>query len=246
MVTIGAFCTQKVCDRLLQSPMKWLKFSIHSADQRVHDRLVGRRVFEKAVSAIRYLRESGYSGKLGILTTVFRENVHHLDEIVYLAQRLGVDSVFFRPLFGNTRATRLFGVPAPKNPECVIDDHSAVVDAIGKLKDMKRQGFPIADTQQQLDLIVRQTLGKNEGLRGCHMMYESIYIRPNGDVEICGHMSLGTMGNVSHTSLKDVLTSESAYAARHAISRSCCCQGNAFVRKTIGEKVSVVFSVLQE
>lgn len=246
-ITIGAFCDKSVCDRLLKSPMRWLKFSIHSVRQHVHDQLVGGKVFEKSVSAIEYLRSEGYTGKIGILTTIWEGNVQELGDLARFAEWIGVDSVFYRPLFGNTKAIRLFSEPAHLHPECIVRDHSVVHSAIEELKELKRQGLPIANTEEQLDLIVKQVIdiGTNDGVKGCRMMYESIYIRPNGDVEVCGHMSLGTMGNVAERSLSDVLSSEEAYNIRHRVSRDCRCQGNAFVRKTFNEKISIVMDILR-
>ncbi|RLJ01117.1 MAG: hypothetical protein DRP08_05940, partial [Candidatus Aenigmatarchaeota archaeon] len=158
----------------------------------------------------------------------------------------GIDSVFYRPLFGNTRAIRHFGEPVLVHPDCKIRDLEVACSAIDELKRLKRQGYSISNTEKQLDLIVEQVRGTNQGVPGCQMMYESIYIRPNGDVEVCGHMSLGTMGNVANGNVESVLTAPRAYKARHNVSRSCQCQGNAFVRKSTKEKVSIMLEILRD
>jgi len=243
--TIGAFCSKVLCDRLLLSPVKWLKFSIHSANPAVHDDLVGRPVFERAIEAIRYLKARGYSGNIGILTTVYEGNVRELGDIVRLAQRLGVESVFFRPLFGNTTAARVFDRPALPDPSCRIRETSILQAAVEELKEMRQYGMPVANTDEQLDLVVKQSLGLNEGVSGCKMMYESIYIHPDGTVEICGHMSLGLVGNVAQRPVGEVLSSSESYRVRHSVSRTCRCQGNAFVRKTFRDKVSTVLDILR-
>lgn len=244
-ITIGAFCDKTVCDRLLKSPMRWLKFSLHSTDECIHDWLTGRKCFSRTVSAIKYLRSNNYVGKIGILTTVWNGNVHELGDIAKFATEIGVDSVFYRPLFGNTKAVRLFGEPASLSPECVVQDTGALYLAIENLKELKHQGVPIADTSRQLDLIVKQAKGVNKGVEGCRMMYESIYVRPDGSVEVCGHMSLGTMGNAAESSIRDILSSQEAYSIRHHVSRNCRCQGNAFVSKTFGEKIATVIDMLR-
>jgi len=245
MSTIGAFCSQAICDRLLQSPVKWLKFSIHSGNAAIHDALVGRRVFAKVVEAIKYLKSHGYRGNIGILTTIFSGNVADLGSVVRLAQELHVDSVYFRPLFGNTRAVRVYGEPVLSEPSCIVHDASALQAAIDEMKELRNKGAPIVNTDRQLDLIVKQNLGLNEGLPGCKMMYESIYIRPDGTVEVCGHMSLGSMGNVASKSVSEVLSSNAAYQARHIVSRKCQCQGNAFVCKTFADRLSIIIDILR-
>ena len=245
-LTIGAFCTPKICDRLIQSPMEWIKFSIHSADPSVHDELVGRHgTHSRALKAIRYLRSNGYEGKIAIVATVWKKNVSGLTDIVRMAESNGADGVFFRPLFGNTEAIRLFGEPTPRHQDCTVSDRQALVKAIDGLKEMKLAGHSIVNSELQLDVITSQMMGENQGLPGCTMMYESIYIRPNGDIEICGHMSLGTMGNVAHRSVKEVLSSSAAYDARHGISRACRCQGNVYVRKSTSEKLSAAMEVIR-
>lgn len=244
LVTIGAFCNKEICDRLISSPPNWLKFSVHSARPSVHDWLVGAEVFEKAIATIEYLVSHEYGGRIGLLTTVWRGNVRELADIARLASQLGVDGVFYRPLFGNTRAVRRFGEAAPVHPDCKIRDYQTALTAVDELKQLKHQGYPISNTERQLDLIVEHVKGTNQGVPGCRMMYESIYIRPNGDVEACGHMSLGTIGNVANRKVESVLTAPGAYRIRHSVSRACKCQGNAFVRKTLREKISIAASVV--
>lgn len=248
-LTIGAFCTPPLLDRLLQSPMEFLRFSLHSCYPEVHDGLVGRKVFEKATSAIRYLRSHGYTSKLGILTTVWEGNVRHLGEIARFARDIGLDSILYRPLFGQTKATRIRDElplePAEFNPDCVVQDISILRSSIEELKKLKSEGLPIANSDELLDIIVAQAEGVNEGVKGCHLMYESMFIKPNGNVEVCGHLSLGVMGNVSKKSVSEVLNSEHAYNARHCVSRTCKCQGNAFVSIPLHRKLTHAIDFLR-
>lgn len=240
-LTIGAFCNQPLLDRLLKSPMEYLRFSLHSCYPEVHDGLVGRKVFDKATSAIRYLRSHGYKDKLGILTTVWEGNVRHLGEIARFAKEIGLDSVLFRPLFGQTKATRireeLPTEPAEFNPDCVVQDLNVLRSSIEELKQLKQEGLPIANSDELLDLIFQQAEGSYEGIKGCHLMYESMFIKPNGNVDVCGHLSLGVMGNVAKKSVSEALNSSHAYAARHCVSRTCTCQGNAFVSMPLQKKL---------
>jgi MoaA/NifB/PqqE/SkfB family radical SAM enzyme len=245
LLTIGALCTQKVLDRLLRSPLHWLKFSILSAREQVHDGFVGRPAFGAVVRAVRYLHDHGYPGKMGFLSTVWNGNVRELEEIVKLAEDLRIEGVLFRPLFGQTQSMREFQNPPPLSPLCRIHDPAELRRAIARLKELKLAGAPILNSNEQLDVLVRQNLGTNDGLPGCHLMYESIYIRPNGDIEVCGHMSLGTMGNCANRNVADVLGSKAAWEARHCVSRHCKCQGNIFVRKSFGEKAGLALDVLR-
>ena len=243
-LTIGWFLDPRLCDRLIRSPMDFLKFSIHSSRQAVHDSLVRRPVFERATRAISYLRSNGYPRRIGMLCTVFQGNVDHLDEIVQWAAEFGIEYILLRPLFGQTVAQRIEGNlptdPRDFNAECVVADIELMRTSIEKVKVLKRQGLPVANSEKQLDLIVAQAEGTYHGFTGCHMMYESIYIKPDGTVQVCGHLALGEMGSVASRSVSDVLTSPEAYAARHLVTRDCQCPANGFIRKSFGEKAALV------
>lgn len=248
-LTIGRFLDKELCGRLLDSPMEFLKFSLHSNRKEVHDTLVGRDIFDQATGAMRYLKASGYDGKLGVLCTMFAGNVDHVDDIVrFVTDDVGLDSILFRPLFGQTVANReRDGLPSEYesfNEACVIRDMDAVASAVEKLKVLKREGYPIANSMTQLDALLWQASGTYEGLPGCHMMYESMFIKPNGNIDACGHLALGVMGNVAERSVTDVLKSVEAYETRHAVSRECRCQGNVFLKKTTSDKFRVAMDLL--
>jgi MoaA/NifB/PqqE/SkfB family radical SAM enzyme len=243
LLTIGVFCTPKICDRLLRSPMEWLRFSILSPYADVHDAFVKRPVFGRATSAIRYLKENGYRGKIGFLTSITSMNVRDVAGIVELARELAIDGVIFRPLFSQTQTIRTFEDQRELPEDCVADPQ-LVIEAVQTLKRLKSEGAPILNSERQLDQIVEQMVHGRGGVPGCHMMYESVYIRPNGDLEVCGHMTLGRMGNVAQTPVAAALSAREAYAARHRVSRSCRCEANAFLRKTLGEKARVAVGAM--
>jgi MoaA/NifB/PqqE/SkfB family radical SAM enzyme len=248
-LTIGQFCTPALLDRILASPMDFLKFSLHSSRREVHNGLVGRDVYDRAVDAIRYLRGHGYTGRLGMLCTVFQGNVDHLGEVARFGADLGLDYIYFRPLFGQTVADRTRdAIPAEPDyhPDCVVQDLGQLARAIEELKSLKRDGLPIADTDQQLDAIIGQAEGTFEGVRGCHFMYECIYIKPNGNIDACGHLALGVLGNVKDHSVAEVLGSREAYDVRHAVTRKCMCTGNIFVNMSKQQKVRALLELLRD
>lgn len=246
-LTIGWFCRQELLDRLLASPMEFLKFSLHSHRPDVHNALVGRDVYHRAVHAIEYLRQNGYRGRLGALCTVFAGNVGHLPEIAHFAGRLGLDYLLFRPLFVQTTANRVrerSDKPNTEmNRECVIDDLDVLSHSLRELKRLRRLGLPIANSDHQLDAILGRAEGTFHGDPGCHLMYESMYIKPNGNVDVCGHLALGVMGNLAHKTVSEVLGSREAYEARHAVTRRCRCEGNTFVRKTRSEQAKLALAI---
>lgn len=244
-LTIGQFCDPPLLDRLLASPMDSLKFSLHSSREDVHNTLVGRNVFAKATGAIRYLRRQGYSATLGMLCTAFAGNADHLDEVAMFGADLGLDYILFRPLFPQTVADRSMGLDRASQSECVIRDTELLAGSIERVKALKKAGVPIVNSDRQLDAIVEMANGAFVGEPGCRLMYESIYIKPNGDVHACGHMALGVLGNVRTESIRDILTSPHAWQVRHNVDRSCNCQGNIFVRRSPAAKAAMVIDLLR-
>lgn len=247
-LTIGQFCNHVLLDRLLASPMDMLKFSLHSSQADVHNELVGRKIFDKAVGAIRYLRKNGYQGKLGILCTVFNANVRHIGDVARLGSDLGVDYMLFRPLFGQTIAHRepslLRSAYAQPRADLAVTDLDVLRRSIDELRELRDQGLPISNSDRSLDAIVGRAEGTFDGVPGCHLMYESVYIKPNGDIDACGHMALGLLGNVASQSVSSVLRSREAYDVRHAVTRRCRCNGNIFVRQTFREKAAMALALL--
>lgn len=247
-LTIGYFCEPVLLDRLCASPMDILKFSLHSSRRDVHNELVGRDTFDRAVRAITYLRSNGYTGRLGMLCTAFAGNADHLDEVARFGADLGLDEIYFRPLFGQTVANRtqeLLVRPPNYHPECVVPDVSALRRSIEELKRLRRAGLPIIDSDEQLDAIVGLAEGRFRGLPGCHMMYEGIYIKPDGNVDACGHIALGRLGSVAGRAVADVLSSNEAYGVRHAVSRHCVCDGNIFVNQTSAQRRALALHLLR-
>jgi MoaA/NifB/PqqE/SkfB family radical SAM enzyme len=249
-LTIGQFCDRRLLDRLLASPMEVLKFSLHSSRAEIHNRLVGREIFDKTIGAIRYLKANNYRGKLGILCTVFSDNVGHLGDVARLGSDLGLDYMLFRPLFGQTIAhrdpDRLRSVYAKPRADLAVEDLELLRRSIEELRELRNQGLPIANSDKALDAITGRAEGTFEGVRGCHLMYESMYIKPNGDIDACGHMALGTMGNVASASVSSVLGSQAAYDVRHSVTRKCRCNGNIFVRQPFRERASLALALLRD
>jgi sulfatase maturation enzyme AslB (radical SAM superfamily) len=206
--------------------------------------LVGRSVFNRAVSAIKYLRDNGYQSSIGMLCTVYAENYDHLGEVARFGNDIGLDYIYFRPLFPQTVADRREDVDRETVSDLMVPDLSVLKASIDELKDLKERGLPIADTDEQLDAIVGMADGSFVGKTGCKLMYESIHIKPNGNVDACGHMALGVLGNVATTPVADVLSAEQAWSVRHSVDRKCNCLGNLFVRRSLRSKTAAVLDLI--
>jgi radical SAM protein with 4Fe4S-binding SPASM domain len=75
-----------------------VQVSIDGSNATVHDAIRGSGTFEKALRALHLLQEAGLSDKLNTATTVMRQNLGDLPNIIDLAERLGIPLVRFLPL----------------------------------------------------------------------------------------------------------------------------------------------------
>ena len=135
---------------------------------------------------------------------------------------------------------------AEYNPECVVPDVSVLRRSVAELKAMRGSVSPIVDTDDQLDAIVGLADGTFRPPSGCHMMYEGIYIKPNGNIDACGHLALGVLGNVAERAVGEVLRSSEAYEVRHGVSRRCACDGNVFLNRTAAQRRALAIDVLRD
>jgi len=85
-----------------------VQISIDGSKKEIHDAVRGSGNFEKAVRAVQYLQDAGLSARLNLSTTVMKQNIHDLPEIILLAEKLGVPKVRFLPLRRTGRAERLW------------------------------------------------------------------------------------------------------------------------------------------
>lgn len=70
----------KVLERLLEQRLRYVYMSLHGGEARIHDRLVRRKSFEAAASALESL--SGRGLELTANCVVTKQNVEHLDALV--------------------------------------------------------------------------------------------------------------------------------------------------------------------
>ncbi len=87
-----------------------VQISIDGPRKEIHDSIRGDGTFEKALRAIDYLQEAGLGEKINLSTTMMKQNLHDLKEIISLADKIGVPSVRFLPLRRTGRAKDLWDV----------------------------------------------------------------------------------------------------------------------------------------
>ena len=75
-----------------------VQISVEGSREEIHDRIRGKGSFEKAMKAIDLLQEAGLGERLHVSTTIMKQNLPDLAEIISMAERRNVSMVRFLPL----------------------------------------------------------------------------------------------------------------------------------------------------
>ncbi len=172
-----------------------IQVSVDGPDASVHDLLRGKGSFDKTLSTLNVIKESGFKD-FWIATTATRHNVDHLKEMVRFAYSLEAKGLYIGRLMPCGRG-REFEAMAPSDEE--IDEAlEKVWFAYAMLMDFhkNRKGFDFALTVAR-DKITRTVFGQKFhtcGLGGCGV----ISVAHSGNVYPCSllHVEELKLGNV--------------------------------------------------
>ncbi len=181
----------------------------------VHSRIRGRDgFFERTrqslatLSQLRRERQLGFS--ILLKTVVMRHNVDQLEALARFADAESME-IFYQPIeqnYNTAEDLRWF-----EHNDNWPTDTEAVVGAIERLMELKRQGLPIANGFPQLEVMipyfrdpeahqvaVRAHTAHNS--RQCCSALELIQVQSNGDVRVC--VSAPPVGNIKNALLSDI------------------------------------------
>ncbi len=180
-----------------------------------HDRVRGREGFgattETSILTLnRIRREQSLPMTIRLKTVIMQQNLDDVCEVAWFARRNGLE-VFYQPIEQNynTAEDRDWFEHSENWPA----DTAKAVAVINELRNLKRQGLPIANTLDQLDvmidyftnprrlqLAVRSHAAHEERLVCAAMT--SIQIQANGDVRVC--LAKGPVGNIRSQPIKEI------------------------------------------
>ena len=184
----------------------------------IHDRVRGREDFgatteTSILNLSRIRREQSLPTKIRLKTVIMRQNLNHVCEVAWFAKRNGLE-VFYQPIeqtYNTVEDPKWF-----EHSENWPTDAAKAVAVVNQLCDLKRQGLPIANTfnqlevmipyftdPQQLRLAVRSHTA-HEKRQLCAAM-TSLQIQANGDVRVC--LARGPVGNIREQSIKEIWNS---------------------------------------
>lgn len=146
-----------------------LTVSLDYPDER-HSKERGSDIFRQALEGI---KEAKKYTIVTINTVIHKDNINDLEKMIELTEQIGAKGISFVPVETSNNLGDDFR----------IEDKKKLIDAINKLKKLKRNGAPILNTQKYFDVI----LGANWK---CHTPSLQINTDPYGNIRYpCGVLS---------------------------------------------------------
>jgi len=210
-----------------------------------HDKIRGREHFFDTVETtiqtlLRLRREHGLGYTIRLKTVIMEHNLHDVANIARYARTHGLE-VFYQPIeqnYNTPEDLRWF-----EHSDNWPKDRERAVAAVGELIELKRQGFPIANSEHQLEVMIPYFRDPERLLilTQSHSAHEkplcaaltTMQIESEGDVKSCSCMA--PIGNIMETPIRQI------WERRPRWWESGCCLGR---RMSESEKAFVGLEVL--
>lgn len=225
MITNGTMLA-KYSHSVVDLGLDELIFSLDGPEE-VHDEMrSGKGIFSKAVDAfseiVRYRKETGKENpKIHISTTIFETNYRQLNEVVDVAESIGVDTITFHHLIFlsqtvceqhsrvfedefNVRCADWTGFARQNLPDI---DPEYLIDALGTLKNRKSDVaisvYPNFSDEDIRNYYRNFEFHPQSYSDRCISPWMTVYIFPNGDVKPCLDIDF-IPGNIVRDSFRSI------------------------------------------
>ncbi len=210
-----------------------------------HDKIRGKEhFFETVETTIQTLLRLRRQHKLGYVirlkTVIMEQNLHDVANIARYARAHGLE-VFYQPIeqnYNTPEDLRWF-----EHSDTWPADRELAVAAVRELIELKRQGFPIANTEHQLEVMIPYfrdpeslmvlTQGHTAHDKPLCSAMTMMQIHADGDVRTCSCMD--PVGNITQTPIRQI------WEGRPRWWESGCCYGR---RMSQAEKSLVGLQVI--
>ncbi len=210
-VSNGSLIDEEMAHRIICSGLQNIAVSLDGARQVTHDAIRQKGAYQKALSALRYLvaakKKAGSGPQISTWTTIMKENLDELYDVIPLVKDIGVECLVFHPVIvaqddmQNTCADAPFWISKETLP--------ILRKQIDKITDYQRKHGLVAflhDPYLWLNYF-EGTLKKQQWK--CNP-FVFLNIGPDGEVRSCG----ASFGNIKESSLNDCLQNSEADKAR--------------------------------
>lgn len=238
IVTNGSLIDEAIAGRIVRSGVEGISISLDSLNENTHDFLRGTKgAYQQAIQAINYLTQENAKG-IAILSIIMGPNLDQILQIAdWVQSNKSISSIYFQAVSQpiatlkdeQWHAKEEFGYLWPQ-------DKKQLDSVIDQLIDRKNRGYKISNSVKQFEVFkayFRHPDKLYEGMT-CTQGDYVIYIRPTGEVLLCG--SLPAIGNIKTDSIKNIWNSPEADLRRKQIyscKESCLNVINCFTDKEL-------------
>jgi radical SAM protein with 4Fe4S-binding SPASM domain len=190
----GYLIDDVVAKRLKEAGIATVSISIDSSIPAQHDEFRGvQGAWEKAVNACKMLRKHGVLVQVN--TTLTHDNYDQIDDIMTLAESIGVENFHLFFLVPTGRGVKLTDISPQKYEEMITNTFAKV--------HKHRLNVRPSCAPQFMRIAQGMGLDMRQWIRGCIAGLHYCRIYPNGDVTPCPYLPI-KLGNVREQSFKDI------------------------------------------
>ncbi len=190
----GSLIDNKVAGKLEEAGVKTVSISLDSSVPENHDNFRGvEGSWQKATEAITALRQNGILVQVNM--TVTQQNHEEIDEIMSLAEKLGVENFHLFFLVPTGRGTKVTDI-SPAMYESMIKS------AFAKTRKHKLNVRPSC-APQFMRIAKDMGLDMRQWIRGCLAGLHYCRVYPNGDITPCPYLPL-KLGNIREQSFSEI------------------------------------------
>ncbi|MEM5853481.1 MAG: radical SAM protein [Candidatus Aenigmatarchaeota archaeon] len=205
VTTNGQLINRKIAEEIVCSGLDYLQLSLDGAEENTNDYIRGVGSYKKVMRAIREIKRAkekfNSNLKLSLTTVITNDNLDELLDVVKIVEDLELYKVFFNPYNLDTSYM--------KDKDYENDEFWVKEENIPKLKkicekliEIKRKKDIIGTPFFMLKIIPNYFEKKSRFKDGvCLAGYSYMYVKPNGDVDVCGK---GPSLNVRKFSIKKI------------------------------------------
>lgn len=199
----GMLIDDEIAKKLKEAGMWTVAISLDSSIPERHDEFRGvKGCWERAVNAIKALKKAGIEVQVNCVVT--RQNYDEVDDIMALAERLGVDNFHLFFLVPTGRGNGIRDI----SPEMYEEMIQSTLAKTTKYKlNVKPSCVP-----QFMRVAKQQGVDMSRWVRGCMAGLYYCRIYPSGEVTPCPYMPV-SLGNIREKSFRDIWFNSEVFLA---------------------------------
>jgi MoaA/NifB/PqqE/SkfB family radical SAM enzyme len=229
VVSNGSLIDRKLARRIVDSGLDGLTLSLNSLVPEIHNKTRGTNgAFDEVMTALDNMRVRN-GMRLVLSTTIVRENIPGLPDVIEFARARGLYGVNFQPImpattlpvFNKDGHAMKVSVGSPYRNLLKEKENAAIDEVFERLLWMKERGYPILNSSEHLREIAKYLKEPTSPAileKVCKVGIKNLNIDPFGNVRLCSIM--GIVGNIAEQDPAEIWASANAGSQREDI-RSC-------------------------